>query len=161
MNMLYKYWVIDMWQIMWLLSLLPDWVYHLLLLLSVLAIGSTYVIKFVPFISQYSLPIKVISSLVLIFSVWMEGGIVNETKWKTRVQELETKVAEAEKKSLETNTVIETVYVDRIKVVKEIQYANERDIRNSSVDLDKNCVISPQAVDILNSSAHINGIKKK
>jgi hypothetical protein len=150
-----------MWQILWLLSLLPDWVYHLLLILSILAIGSTYVIKFVPFISQYSLPIKVIGSLVLVFSVWMEGGIVNEAKWQARVQELEAKVAEAEKKSLETNTVIETVYVDKIRVVKEVQYANEKNIKNSSVDLDKVCKIPPQAVDILNSSAHMNEGKKK
>ena len=143
-----------MWQIMWLLSLLPDWFYHLLLLLSILAIGSTYVIKFVPFISQYSFPIKVIGSLVLVFSVWMEGGIVNEAKWQARVQELEAKVAEAEKKSLETNTVIETVYVDRIKVVKESQHRTEKNIKTSSAELDKICKIPAQAVDILNSSAH-------
>ena len=145
---------------MWFLSLLPNWIYHLLLLLSVLAIGSTYVIKFVPFISQYSFPIKTIASIVLLFAVWMEGGIVNEAKWQTKVKELEAKVAAAEKKSLEANANIQTVYVDRVQVVKEIQYKTEKSIRDASTELDKVCKITPQAIDILNSSAH-NGDKKK
>jgi c-di-AMP phosphodiesterase-like protein len=139
---------------------MPDWFYHLLLIFSILAIASTYIIKFIPFINQYSFPIRIVGAVLFVFSVWMEGGIVNESKWQARVQELEAKIAEAEKKALETNVTIETVYVDKVKVVKEIQYVRENNIKKSASELDKMCKITPRMIEILNSGTKIEEVKK-
>jgi hypothetical protein len=144
---------------MWLLSLIPDFVYHLLLLASIVAFGACYILKMIPFISANVEIIRVISVVVMIFSVWMEGGIANETKWKARVAELEIKVVKAEKAAAEANGKIETVYVDRVKVVKEIQYVVQNRITKNAAKLDLTCKVDPLTIDILNQAALV-GDKK-
>ena len=144
---------------MWLLSFIPDFVYHLLLLASIVAFGSCYILKMIPFVSANVEIIRVISVVVMIFSVWMEGGIANEAKWKARVAELEIKVAKAEKAAAEANGKIETVYVDRIKVVKEVQYVVQSRINKNATKLDLTCKVDPLAIDILNQAA-LAGVKK-
>jgi uncharacterized coiled-coil protein SlyX len=144
---------------MWLLSFIPDFVYHLLLLTSIIAFGACYILKMIPFISANVEIIRVISVVVMIFSVWMEGGIVNEAKWKARVAELEIKVAKAEKVAAEANGKIETVYVDRVKVEKEVQYVVQNLINKNSAKLDLTCKVDPLAINILNKAA-VGGVKK-
>jgi uncharacterized membrane protein len=107
-----------MWQIMWLLSLLPDWVYHLITIAGVLGLIAAWVLKFIPFVSTYRLPIQVGSIIAVLFGIWMEGGIVNEAKWQARVKELEEKVAVAEAQSKETNTKIVTKVITKTQIVR-------------------------------------------
>ena len=148
-----------MWQIMWLLSLVPDVVYHVLLILAVLAFGASYILKMVPFITTNALVIRIASALLIVFCVWVEGGFANEAKWEARVAELEIKVAKAEKAAAEANGKIETVYVDRVKVVKEVQYVVKNRIAKNAAKLDLTCKVDPLAIDILNQSASV-GVKK-
>ena len=143
-----------MWQIMWLLSLVPDAVYHVLLILAVLAFGASYILKMVPFITSNALVIRVVSAVLIVFCTWMEGGIANEAKWQARVHELEIKVAAAEKAAVEANGRIETVYVDRVRVVKEVQYVVQNRIAKDAARLDLTCKIDPEAIEILNQAAH-------
>lgn len=143
--------------IMWALGLLPDWIWHILLALSVLTIAATYFLRMVPFLSANAVQLRMAATLLLLLTVWMEGGIANEAKWKDRVRVLEAKIAAAEKAAAEANAKIEYVYVDRVEVVKEIQYVVRKEIANSASELDANCRIPPLAVDILNQAA---GVKK-
>ena len=151
-----------MWQIMWVLGLLPDWVWHILLLLGVVAVVASIFLKVVPFISQYSLPIKLIGVAVVMLSLWMEGGFANESKWQARVAELEEKVRVAEAKSAEINTVIETVYVDRVQVVTDTKVIIQNNIRKSAKKIDQVCKIEPEVISILNEAAKkpVKGDKK-
>jgi hypothetical protein len=142
-----------MWQIMWMLSLIPDWIFHLILIVGILAIVAGKFLKFMPFVSQYNLPIQIAGVVLTVIGIWFNGSISADNRWKEKVAELEEKVRIAEIKSAETNTVIETVFVDRVKVVKEIQYRNVKNIKNSANDLDANCVVTPTAITILNNSA--------
>jgi hypothetical protein len=103
---------------MWLLSLLPDWVYHLITIAGVIGVIAAWVLKFIPFISTYRLPIQVGSIIAVLFGVWMEGGIVNEAKWQARVKELEEKIAVAETQSKEENIKIVTKVVTKTQIVK-------------------------------------------
>ena len=138
---------------MWLLSLLPDFVYHLLLVISIVAFAASYFLKMIPFVSANAEVVRIISLAVMIFAVWMEGGIANEAKWKARVAELEIKVAAAEKAAAEANGKIETVYVDRVRVVKEVQYVVQARIAKDAAKIDLTCRVDPEAIDILNQAA--------
>ena len=138
---------------MWLLSFIPDFVYHLLLLVSILAFGACYILKMVPFISTNVEIIRIISIVVMIFAVWMEGGIVNEAKWKARVNELEIKVAISEKAAAEANGKIETVYVDRVNVVKEVEYVIQNRIIETASKINQTCKINADVIEILNQAA--------
>ena len=103
---------------MWIFSLLPDWVYHLITIAGVLGLIAAWVLKFIPFVSTYRLPIQVGSIIAVLFGIWMEGGIVNEAKWQARVKELEEKVAIAEAQSKETNTKIVTKVITKTQIVR-------------------------------------------
>jgi NADH:ubiquinone oxidoreductase subunit 6 (subunit J) len=146
-----------MWQIMWMLGLIPAWLWHILLGVSLVTIAATYFLRMIPFMSANAIQLRFVAVLLLTLTVWMEGGIANEAKWQARIQELEARVAAAEKQAAETNTKIETVYVDRVQVVKEIQYVVRKDIERAATELDANCRVSPRAIELLNQAT---GIKK-
>ena len=146
-----------MWQIMWMLGLIPAWLWHILLGVSLVTIAATYFLRMIPFMSANAIQLRFVAVLLLTLTVWMEGGIANEAKWQARIQELEARVAAAEKQAAETNTKIETVYVDRVEVVKEIQYVVRKDIERAATELDDNCRVSPRAIELLNQAT---GVKK-
>jgi len=151
-----------MWQIMWLLNLMPDWFYHLIVIVSILGLIVASVLKFVPFVSTYRLPIQVMSVLLVVFGVWMEGGIVNEAKWEARVRELEDKVKIAEEKSKEKNVEIQEKVVTQTKVVKEkgrdiIQYIDREIVKKEEiVKFVENCPIPKDIIDAHNAAATLN-----
>jgi NADH:ubiquinone oxidoreductase subunit 6 (subunit J) len=141
-----------MWQIMWLLSLLPAWFWHVLLGVTLVTIAASYFLRMIPFFGANAIQLRFVATILLILTVWMEGGLSNEAKWQAKVQELEAKVAAAEKAAAEANGKIETVYVDRVQVVKEIQYVTKTRIDRNAAKIDQNCVIDPEAIKILNES---------
>jgi hypothetical protein len=119
--------------------------------------AATYFLRMIPFMATNAIQLRFVAVLILILTVWMEGGIANEAKWQARVQELEARVAVAEKAAAEANGKIETVYVDRVEVVKEIQYVVRKDIERTATELDANCRVSPRAIELLNQAT---GTKK-
>jgi len=148
---------------MWLFSLLPDFVYHVLLIIGIGAFAGSYLLKMIPFFMQNAFMIRVASLLLIIFCVWVEGGLANESKWQAKVHALEIKVAEAEKRALEANGKIETVYVDRVQVVTDTKVVIQNNIRKSAIKMDQTCRIEPGVIDILNEASKIptvNGDKK-
>ena len=56
---------------MWILDWLPFWIFHLIVLAGLAGLAASLVLKFVPFISTYRLPIQVASIAVLVFGVYM------------------------------------------------------------------------------------------
>ena len=144
---------------MWIFSVLPDSVYHALLIVGIVAFALSYLLKMVPFFVQNAFMIRIASMTLIIFCVWIEGGIAVENKWKARVQELELKVAQAERKAAEANGKIETVFVDRVETVKEIQYVTINRIAKDAAKIDRTCVVDPDAIQILNDATKM-GTKK-
>ena len=142
---------------MWLLHFLPD-SFILFIVYSVLAAGAvltiaSYMVKWIPGISAYKTPARVAGILLLICGVYFYGGYSTEMQWRERVTEMETKVAEAEAKSVKTNTVIKKVYVDRVKVVKQDVVVVQEKIREVEKLIDKDCRVAPEALDLLNQAA--------
>ena len=105
---------------MWILSVLPDWVFHLTLIVGVLGIVAGFVLGMIPAVKQYVLPIRVISLLVFSLALYLEGGLADYNAWQLKVKELEVKLAEAEAKSAKENTKIVE------KVVKKTEYIKLR-----------------------------------
>lgn len=127
-----------MWQITWMLSLLPDWFWTLVLIAGVLAVLAAWVLKFIPFVSTYRLPIQVGGILALLVGVYFQGVIANEEKWQAKVKELEEKVAKAEAQSKETNVKVEEKIVFKDRIVKEkaktqIEYIDREIVKREEV----------------------------
>jgi len=146
-----------MWQLGWIFSLIPDsliiWVIDTVLLVGLVATIAGFFIKFIPFVNAYRLPIQILGVLLLAGGLFFKGGYSTEMVWRERVAEMEKKVAEAEAKSAKTNTVIQKVYVDKVKVVRDTQYVIQERIKEVEKLIDKECKVAPEAVDIHNDAA--------
>jgi hypothetical protein len=106
-----------------MLSLIPDsfliWVYYLLLTAGVTLYVASKLVRWIPMMGQYKLPAEIIGVIVLCGACWLLGGYGVEQMWRERVADLQKKVAEAEVKSKEINTVIQTKVVERVKLVEQ------------------------------------------
>ncbi len=63
---------------MWILSFLPDWIFHAIVIAGLVAVIVGTFLKSMPIINNYSLPIKVIGYIVLALGIFLEGGLNNE-----------------------------------------------------------------------------------
>jgi hypothetical protein len=153
---------------MWMLSFIPDsfliWVINIVILAGLGGIVVTtlfkFFIKFMPWLIPYRTLAQVVSLVLLISGIYLRGGYDTEMNWRAKVEEAEAKVAIAEAKSKETNTQIKTVYVDRIKVVKDTKVVIQERIKNIEVKIDSQCRVVPEAIDVLNDAARKPGVKK-
>jgi len=142
---------------MWLLHLLPTslilWIVNIAMIAGAIGILASFFIKFIPFINIYRTPIQIISIIVFCSGVYWYGGYSTEMIWRDQVAKMEAKVAESEVKSKKVNRVIQKVYVDRVKVVKQDVVVVQEKIREISNTIDKDCKITPEAIDLLNQAA--------
>ena len=109
---------------MFILSILPDWVFHAICLAGVLGIIAGFLLAFIPVVKKYKLPIQIISLLMFAFGLYMEGAMSNEQVWQLRVAEVEAKLAKAEAESAKENVKI----VEKIVTKKEYIKTRGRDI---------------------------------
>lgn len=135
---------------MWILSFLPNWLFHLLVLAGVLGLVASLFLSIVPLVKQYKLPLQVISIVVLVVAIFFEGSIYNEKVWLDRVAELEKKVQVAEQKAKEENVRIETKVVERVKVVKEKVDVIKKEIEIKRELINQDCVLSDTAIEMYN-----------
>jgi hypothetical protein len=138
---------------MWIVNFLPDFIFHLLLLVSLLTLVASFVLDSIPFVSTNAKAIQLASAVVLAIALFFEGAISNNDAWLARVAELERQVAVAEAKSKETNTVIQYQYRDKVRTIKETQVVVQERIVKEAEKMDAECRVSPEAIDILNQAA--------
>jgi hypothetical protein len=91
---------------MWIVELLPDWVLHLILLAGIAGTTAGFVLGMIPVIKQYIIPIRVISIILVVFGLFLEGALFDNQTWQLRVKEVEAKLAIAEAESAKANNKI-------------------------------------------------------
>ena len=154
-----------MWQIQWVLALIPDsffiWITYLLIAVGVGLYVASKLVTWIPLISQYKLPAELVGVVLLVAGSYLFGSYGTEMAWRERVRELEAKVKVAEEKSQQVNTVIETKIVEKIKVVKENVYVNREIIKEvAGKQLDAQCTL-PRSTVSLHDSASRNEVPER
>ena len=143
-----------MWQIQWMMGLLPDWVFLAIIVIGGALIVASWILKRISFINQYNFPIYIIGTTLAITGVWFAGGRATQAAWEARVKDMEAKVQVAEAKSREVNTVIETRVVEKVKIVKEKTNANKQIIKEVvGAQLDARCELPESTVVLVNSAS--------
>jgi hypothetical protein len=104
---------------MWIFSVLPDTVIHLILTVGIIGTVAGFLLGMVPLVKKYKLSIQVISLLILSFGLYLEGGLADNKIWEARVAEVKVKLAEAEAKSAKENVKIVERVVTKTQIVKE------------------------------------------
>jgi hypothetical protein len=144
-------------QILWLWSLLPASVVsaliNILIIVGIVGICSAWIGRWIPVFNIYAPTLKLIGIVCLVVGVFFKGGDSVDSVWRARVAALEEKIRVAEAKSAEINTVIETVYVDRVQVVTDTKVIVQNTIRKSANKIDRVCRVEPEVISILNQSA--------
>lgn len=152
---------------MWILSILPDAAIHTIFGLGILGTIAGFVLGFIPLIKAYRLAIQVISILVLVFGVYLEGGLADYKEWELKVKEMEAKVAQAEAQSANKNVEIQEKVVEKTKVIREkgrdiIKYIDKEVVTKEEViKYIENCPVPKDIVDLHNQAAELNKGAKK
>ena len=149
---------------MFLLNFIPDsfliWVVNSILLVGLLGTFSSYFIRFIPPLFPYAGLVKTLGIILLVAGVYFKGGYGVEMEWRTKVAEVEAKVAAAEAKSKQANTVIQKVYVDKVKIVTDTKIVIQKEIVEKEKIIDAECKVAPEAITILNEAAKTPGASK-
>lgn len=142
---------------MWILNFLPTWIVY-----AITAAGAAGLVvsfftglftRFFPTLVLIKFPLQIISTIVLAFGLYLWGGKANQEMWEARVREMQDKVKIAEQKAKEANSKIEYKYVDKVKVVKEVQTVVQEKIKEVATKIDSECTVAPEALDLLNAAA--------
>ena len=134
---------------MWLVHFLPDWIFHLVLMVSFVALVASSIISIIP----YRQIIQIFSLIFLLVSIWFEGAVSNEEAWQLKIKELEVKVAQAEAKSQETNTVIVEKVVKKLQLVRTKGDDIIKYVDREVVKYDKVCPIPEVVIKAHNEAA--------
>ena len=139
------------------MALLPDsllmWIFYACFFAGIALILASWFVSFIPLINRYRFPTQIVGILAYGLGAFLLGGHGIEMAWRERVAELEKKVAAAEAKSAQVNTVIQEKIVYKTKIIKqkEIEYIDR--IKEVEKIIDAKCEIDPVAIDILNRAA--------
>jgi type VI protein secretion system component VasK len=138
---------------MFILRFLPDFVFYLILLAGLAGIAASFVFKFIPFVSQYRLPIQWAAGIMTAFGLYMVGAISDNHAWEARVADLKLQVAKAEAASAEANGKVQQQLAAKDREIVAAQAVLKNRIKDGAVAMDAVCKIPSNAVDILNDAA--------
>jgi hypothetical protein len=150
-----------MWQIQWLLQLIPDgifvWLTYLLFGAGVLLYMASKLVSWIPLIGQYRLPAELVGVVALVIAGYFYGGI----SYREQIAEMKQRVRIAEEKSQQVNTVIETKIIEKVKVVKQNVYITREIVRDTAgQQLDAQCSL-PRSTVSLHDSASLNQVPQR
>jgi hypothetical protein len=150
-----------MWQIQWLLQLIPDgifvWITYLLFAAGVVLYVASKLVSWIPLMGQYRFPAELAGVVALVIAAYFYGGV----SYREQIAEMKQRVKIAEEKSQQVNTVIETKIIEKIKVVKENVYITREIVKEvAGQQLDAQCSL-PQSTVSLHDSASRNEVPQR
>jgi len=153
-------------QIAWMLNLIPDamlnWVYWAIIAAGITGVLAGWLGKWIPFYGNYVKVLQPVGIVLLVLGVWLRGGYDVEMSWRAKVAEAEARVAAAEQKSQETNTVIEQKIVEKTKIIKGkteyiTQYLDREVVKKEEIiKYIEQCPVPKEIIDIHNQAAEMN-----
>ena len=138
---------------MWYLSLFPNAVFHAIVIAGLLAVLGSMILKRIPFVEKYYIPIRIIGFVVFTFGIYFEGGLANEEQWVAKVKEMEAQVAVAQAEGKKETVKIQQKVVVQQKVIREKGDDIVRYIDREIVKYDNSCIIPKEIIEIHNKAA--------
>ena len=138
-----------MWQLSWMLSLIPEWILvtliHGTVIVGLVLTFCGGLLKFIPVINPYAAIAKQIGIVLLVIGVFFEGGLAVEQSYRARIAEMQAKIKEAEIQSVKLNEKL-TVEVSKNKeLIKEKVNKNAKDIEAKREAINAECKLSDDA----------------
>jgi len=143
---------------MWfLLSFVPDWFInyfvHIIFSAGLIGIIVGAFLSKVPFVNQYGVLIKIVSNILFVVGLFLEGGLQTELAWREKVADLQKKIEIAQQQSKETNAKIEQKVAEKVKNIKDNVNANRQIIEENRDSINAECKLSDTAWLLYNSAS--------
>jgi uncharacterized protein YacL len=124
--------------IYWILSLLPVWIIHSVLGLGVLGLLIAFFVQRIPFVKTYGYLIKIVSSILLVLGLFLQGALAYKESTALAVAKLEAKLAKAEAQGAKVNTeIVEKIVKDteivRVKGKTITEYVDREVVKYNNV----------------------------
>jgi hypothetical protein len=149
-----------------MIGLIPDamlsLIYWIIIAAGITGVLAGWLGKWIPFYGNYVKILQPVGIVLLVLGVWLRGGYDVEMSWRAKVAEAEARVAAAEQKSQETNTVIEQKIVEKTKVIKGkteyiTQYLDREVVKKEEIiKYIEQCPVPKEIIDIHNQAAEMN-----
>jgi len=136
----------------WVVNFLPDFIFHILLLVGLLGLVASIVLDSIPFISTNAKAIQLASAVVLAIALYFEGAISDNNVWVDRVHQMEKKVAEAEAKSADANTKLVTEMAKNREKIAANQQAVKQAIQQNIQAINSQCKLTDISVEMYNQA---------
>ena len=145
--------------IYWLLTLLPVWIIHSVLGLGVLGLLIAFFVQRIPFVKTYGYMIKIVSSILLVLGLFLQGALAYKESTALAVAKLEAKLAKAEAKSQKTNVeIVEKIVKDtevvRVKGKTVTEYVDREIVKYNNV-----CPLPSEVIRAHNAAATMDTSK--
>lgn len=138
-----------MWQLSWVLSLIPDFILvtliHGTVLLGLILTFGGGLLKLLPVISPYATLAKQIGIVLLVVGVFFEGGLSVEQSYRARIAEMQAKIKDAEVKSAQANEKLAYQVSKNKQLIKEKVNQNAKDIEAQREIINAECKLSDTA----------------
>ena len=120
-----------------------------------LAVGSVGIILGfflgkIPFVSNYKIPIQIVSIILFCSGVYWYGGYSTEMIWRQRVAELEEQIKKSEEKAPIITKEIVTKYKDKIVIVGRQVDVIKKEIEIKREIINEGCKLNPTAIEMYN-----------
>jgi hypothetical protein len=145
----------------WILTVVPAFLISLVLVIGLAGFFVATFVGKIPFVSQYRLPIQIVSLLLILTGVFLQGGMTYKQDMAIEVAELKRKLAIAEAKSQKTNVEIVEKIVKDTEVIRTrgktvIEYVDREVIKYN----DK-CELPDEVIDAHNMAVSLTADKKE
>jgi hypothetical protein len=140
-----------------MLSFIPDALLYLVIIgITFIGLGIyalSFFTRFIPPLIPYSGIARIVGTVLIVAGIYFYGSYSTEMSWRNKVAELEEQVKVAEAKSKTANVEIQTVYRDKVKIVKETQVVIQERIKEVEKRIDSQCTVDTEVINILNEAA--------
>jgi hypothetical protein len=102
---------------------------------------------------------QIISVVLLVSGVYLEGGYSTEIQWRERVAEVETKVAVAEAESAAANAALAKKNEVKVKIIRKKALVIKQYIDREVTKYDTSCVIPTPVIKAHNAAAKNETLK--
>lgn len=137
---------------MWLLNWFPNWIFYSILFAGLLGLGSTYLLKRIPFVYVYRQTLQLASVGAIIIGTFMSGAIYDNEAWLARVKEMEAKVAKAEEQAKEATAQIDEKLEADITQRAEKQVVINKYIEREIIKYNEVCTIPTEFIQVINKA---------
>jgi hypothetical protein len=143
-----------MWQIQWMLQLIPDslfvWITYALFLTGIVLYIVSKLITIIPMINRYKIAAELSGVAILIVAAYFYGGV----EYRQMIADLKARVAVAEQQSKDANVALEKKTQEHITELRNVKNVNKTIIKEvAGRQIDSQCTLPSSAVSLHNSAS--------